>query len=240
MLTERQVQLLNAIIREYIDTANAVGSELVVQKYKIKCSAATVRNEMARLLDEGFLEMLHTSSGRVPTSLAYRYFLNDLMEEEELSVLQEVAMKQRLWASRFHFEKLIRNAAISLSDVTKEAAVITSNDGFIVHAGLVNLLDDPAYWKIDSAKAALYLIDNYELLEQQFEKAQGGGEVRYIIGSEFNNNNLMESSLVFAPYSVGNKSGHVAIMGPARMRYSNIVPALKYTKNLLEELGESW
>lgn len=240
MLTDRQVQLLNAIVNEYINSTAPVGSEIIVKKYKIKCSAATVRNEMAHLIESGFLEMLHTSSGRIPTPQGYRYFLTEVMQEEELPVLQEVAMKQRLWSSRFEFEKLLRNASIALSDVVKELAIITSDDGFLSHAGAVNILDNPEFWNIESAKAALYLVDRYELLQQVFQKAPHGGEIRYIIGNEMGFENMNNSSMVFAPYTVGNKSGHVAVLGPARMRYQNVIPAIRYTKRLIEELGESW
>ena len=240
MLTERQIELLKAIINEYLNSTEPVGSEIIVQKYKIKCSAATVRNEMARLIEEGFLQMLHTSSGRVPTAIAYRYFLSDLMEEEELPVLQEVAMKQRLWPSRFEFEKLLRNAVVSLADVTKEAAAITVQDGYVINSGGVNLLESPEFWDINATKAALYLMDSHDLLMQLFEKSPYGGDIRFLIGEEIGNDNLRNAGILFSPYSTRNKQGFVVIMGPARMRYSNVVPAVRYTKRLIEELGDSW
>jgi len=109
-LTDRQIKLLEAIIREYSESSEPVGSKTVVAKYSIKASPATIRNEMAALLEDGFLEMMHTSSGRIPTSRAFRYFVERLMHEDELPVLQEVAVKQRLWPQRFEFEKLLRNA----------------------------------------------------------------------------------------------------------------------------------
>ena len=74
--------------------------------------------------------MMHTSSGRVPTSRAFRFFIEDLMEEDELPVLQEVAVKQRLWPQRFEFEKLLRNAALSLAETTKNLAIAVTDDGF--------------------------------------------------------------------------------------------------------------
>jgi transcriptional regulator of heat shock response len=227
------------IIEFYINSTTPVGSEVIVRKYKIRCSPATVRNEMARLIDEGFLEMLHTSSGRVPTPMAYRFFLTDLMEEEELPVLQEIALKQRLWPSRFDFNSLVRNSVMALADVTKELAFIT-DAGFVMHSGAVNILDNPEFWDIDAAKAALYLLDRYELLEQVFSKAPNDGEVKFVIGNEIGNANLKNASIVFSSYNVGGKNGFIGILGPSRMRYSNVVPAVKYAKSLIEELGESW
>ena len=172
--------------------------------------------------------------------MAYRFYLDQIMEEDELPVLQEIAMKQRLWPVRFEFDKLLRQTAVSLSDITKEAAFITTNDGYVINAGAVNLLDNQEYWNIESAKAALHLLDRYELLEQTFEKAPYGGEVRFVIGEEFGNKDLEQSCLIFSKYTMGSKSGYIGVLGPARLRYSNVVPTVKYTKRLLEELGGSW
>jgi transcriptional regulator of heat shock response len=240
MLTDRQIQLLNTIINEYIESSEPVGSQVLVTKYKLKYSAATVRNEMARLIEEGFLEMLHTSSGRIPTTMAYKLFLNDLMEEEELPVLQEVAMKQRLWPVRFDFEKLLRQAATALSDTTKEMALATTEDGYIINAGTVNVLDNKEFWDIDVARNVLQLLDRYELLEQIFKKCSSNKDVKCVIGNEMDNEKLEECGVVFSEYNVGNKSGYIAVLGPARMKYQKIVPAVRFAKNLIEELGGSW
>ena len=152
MLSLRQVELLTAIINEYVKSSAPVGSEILVSKYNIKYSPATVRNEMAKLLEEGFLEMLHTSSGRIPTSMAYRYFLTEVMKEDEVPVLQEVAMKQRLWPHRYSFERMLYEGTRALSDLTKELALVTTSDGYVIHAGEVNLLDYQEFWDINAAK----------------------------------------------------------------------------------------
>jgi transcriptional regulator of heat shock response len=241
MLSERQIQLLNAIINEYVNSSEPVGSVEVVKKYNLKCSAATVRNEMAKLIDLGFLDMLHTSSGRIPTRMAYRYYLDELMEEEDMPVLQEVAIKQRVWPIRFHFEKMLREAMLSLADVTNYLAVGTSEDGFVTHAGAVNVLDNKEFWEIDTARAALTLLDSAELLEKIFENApMGGGQIKVAIENEIGIDNLDKCALVFTPYSVGKRSGYLAVLGPSRMDYPKVIPAVKYTKGLIEELGESW
>lgn len=240
MLTERQIQLLNAVIKEYINSSEPVGSVEIVKKYKLGCSAATIRNEMARLIELGFLDMLHTSSGRVPTKQAYKFYLDEILEEQELPVLQEVAMKQRLWPNRFHFEKLLREASISLSDITKYLAIATINDGFVTHAGAVNVLDNKEFWEIDVAKAALLLLDDYTLLERIFNSSPEGGEVQIAIEDELGVEDLSKCTVVFTPYSTGNRRGNIAVLGPSRMNYDKVIPSVKYTKRLIEELGESW
>lgn len=240
MISDRQIQLLSAIINEYIKTAEPVGSVDLVRKYKFKYSPATARNEMSKLLDLGFLEMMHTSSGRVPTSMAYRLFLENVLEEEDLPVLQEVAMKQRLWPNRFEFDKLLRQSALTLSENLKELAIGTSNEGYLTFAGASNILDHKEFWDIDVARTALHVLDNKDLLEDIFKKAPYGRDVKTVIGAEIGIENLTNCAFVFAEYTAGNKQGYVAVFGPARMSYERIMPAVRYTKNLIEELGESW
>ncbi len=240
MLTDRQIQLLQAIIGDYIESAEPVGSIEVVKKHNLHCSAATIRNEMAKLIDLGFLEMLHTSSGRVPTKMAYRLFLEELMTEDQLPVLQEVAMKQRLWGNRFEFEKLLREAVLALAENTKLLSIATTNDGYITYAGAVNVLDNKEFWNIEVAKSALLLLDNYELLEKLFQASPFGGDIRCVIEDEMGYENLNKCALVFSPYSIGKTSGYVAVLGPSRINYPKVIPVIRYTKKLLEELGGSW
>ncbi len=240
MISERQLKLLNAIINEYIRTAEPVGSVELVDKYNLRYSPATARNEMARLIDLGFLEMLHTSSGRVPTPMAYRLFLEELIEEEEMPVLQEVSMKQRLWPFRFEFDKLLRNAVVTLAENTHTLAIGTESDGTVMTSGAVNILDHKEFWDIDVARTALGIIDRYELLEEIFKKAPYGKDVRTIIGTEIGIENLEHCAFIFAPYSTGKKAGTIALFGPARMKYEAMMPTVRFTKNLIQELGESW
>lgn len=240
MLTERQIELLNAIIKEHMESAEPVGSVEVVTKYNFKCSPATIRNEMAKLINMGYLEMFHTSSGRVPTKLAYKLYLEEILEELELPVLQEVALKQRLWGSKTDGYKLLKDATLALAESIKELVIATTDEGFVIHAGASNLLDNKEFEDIDSAKTALTILDNYEVLNQIFKKSVFGEEIRYVIGDEIGIQNLERGAFVFTEYKSGNKHGYISVFGPSRMHYNNIVPSLKYTKRLIEELAESW
>ena len=237
MLSDRQIRLLQAIISDYIETAEPVGSVEVVKRHNLHCSAATVRNEMAKLIELGFLEMLHTSSGRVPTKMAYRLYIEELMDEEDIPVLQEVALKQRLWTNRFEVEKLLRETTLALSETTDLLAIATTNDGFVTSAGSVNILENKEFFDIDVAKSALRAIDSFEILESIFSSIPEGEDITTLIGDEIPVEKLDKCSMVFTPYKVGNKSGYIAVLGPARTNYSKVIPIMKYTKKLLEELG---
>src|SRR3989344_1804662 len=95
-LNDRRIRLLKAIVEEYVRTAEPVGSKNLVRRYKLRISPATVRNEMAVLVEDGFLDQPHTSAGRIPAPMGIRYYIRSIIEEEEMPVLEEVAVKQRL------------------------------------------------------------------------------------------------------------------------------------------------
>lgn len=236
-LTDRQIRLLEAIIREYSESSEPVGSKTVVSKYSFKVSPATIRNEMAALLEDGYLEMTHTSSGRVPTSRAFRFFIEQLMHEDELPVLQEIAVKQRLWPQRFEFEKLLRKAVVSLAEITGHLAVAVTEDGFVTSAGSVHILDDSEYWDIEVAKSALKLIDEPNELQRIFSETEKNMDINATVGSEIDYPNMAQSALVFSRFNCPTRTGYVSVLGPSRMKYSFVVPSVRYTKGLLEELS---
>ena len=95
-LNDRQIQILKAIIEEYIETAEPVGSEKMDKKYNLGVSPATIRNEMVKLTKMGYLKQPHTSAGRTPSPLALKYYVSSLMKPEDLSVAEEVRVKQTL------------------------------------------------------------------------------------------------------------------------------------------------
>ena len=97
MLSERQNKLLKMIVEEYIKTANPVGSQGLCDK--LKCSSATIRNEMAYLEEKGYLEKTHTSSGRVPSEDGYRYYVDNLMEPKKMTG-EDVLRLQRIFNNK--------------------------------------------------------------------------------------------------------------------------------------------
>lgn len=113
MLSERRKELLKLIVEEYIKTANPVGSSLLCDK--LNCSSATIRNEMASLEDMGYLEKTHTSSGRVPSEIGYRYYVDNLMEPKKMTG-EEVLKLQTIFD----------NKGLVLSDVITRSMEIIS------------------------------------------------------------------------------------------------------------------
>lgn len=239
-LTERQTQLLKAIVEEYVSAAEPVGSKTLVEKYKMDISPATVRNEMAALAKEGYLEQPHTSAGRIPASLGLRYYIRSLMEEESLPVLEEVSIKQRLWNERENFIKLLRSAVLSLSENTRYLAIITVDDGHVLHAGSVNILDHPEFYDIEVTRSVLNLLDRFDLISEIFSKGALEEEVNILIGGEIGLANFEPVGIVFSRYNSGKNKGVIGVVGPARLNYPRTVPLVRFFSNLLREFGGVW
>ena len=117
-LSERQLQILQAIINDYVENAEPVGSRSIAKKYDLGVSPATIRNEMSDLEEMGYLTHPHTSAGRVPSDKAYRLYVNTLMKKKNLSVRDKRLINERLQASRDEFDATIRHAAELLSEIT--------------------------------------------------------------------------------------------------------------------------
>ncbi len=127
--TERKMKILEAVVEAYIKTGDPIGSKAVCQVLDFNVSSATVRNDMAELSNLGLLAQPHTSSGRVPTELGYRVYVDDLMKPAPLSKREQTAIKNMLELHADTPEELLETAAEILSRITGYAAAATSPPG---------------------------------------------------------------------------------------------------------------
>jgi heat-inducible transcriptional repressor len=125
MLTERRNQLLSLIISEYVDSAQPVGSETIVRRFELPYSAATIRNEMARLEDDGFISHPHTSAGRVPSDKGYRYYVEALMQERDLPWEVKQTIRHQFHQAGREEDEWIQLSAAVLARAVQNAAVVT-------------------------------------------------------------------------------------------------------------------
>lgn len=124
-MDERKIKILQAIINDYINTAEPVGSRTIAKKYNLGISPATIRNEMADLEEMGFIEQLHSSSGRKPSDKGYRLYVDKLMQLPQLSIEEENLIKgQLLNAAIYEVEKIVKHATQLLSDLTKLTCIV--------------------------------------------------------------------------------------------------------------------
>ncbi|HSM70561.1 MAG TPA: heat-inducible transcriptional repressor HrcA [Anaerolineales bacterium] len=125
-LTERQKTLLLLIIRDYIESAQPVGSKRLAEQYRIGISPATVRNEMAALTEMGYIRQPHTSAGRIPTEEGYRYFVSQMMKQAELPESVQRTISHQFHQSRPDIDQWMTLAASILAHQSQGVSVVTA------------------------------------------------------------------------------------------------------------------
>ena len=234
-LTERQKNLLRAVIEKYIETAEPVGSETVEKEFTLGVSPATIRNEMVRLTSLGYLRQPHTSAGRTPTSMGMKFYVDQLMEEKTLSLKDEVAIKEEL-SENEPFEKLLRHTARVLADQTKSLAIATDEEGDVYSAGMANILDMPEFYDIDITRAVLSMLDKAEMFQPILSQLSREDQLRILFGEELGIPYLEPCGFVVTRYQMPTHSGMLAVIGPSRLNYPTIIPTMRYFAQLLSEL----
>lgn len=239
-LTTRQIQILKLIVEEFIGTAEPVGSENLDKKYNLGVSPATIRNEMVALTKQGYLTKAHTSAGRLPTSLALKLYVNELMKEKELTVADEVSVKEKIWESRHNPEELIDELTKILAERTKSLGLsLGESDQHLHHAGYANLLDMPEFYDIRVMRDVLSLIEEAGVLNEIFRYGESENTVRVVYGQELGNKNLDPVGLIFTDIIIGPRKYHLAAIGSSRFDYPYVVPMMRYFKKLVEELTDA-
>src|SRR5512137_2321416 len=125
-LTERQRLILALVVRDYIETAEPVGSKRLVDHYKVKLSSATVRNEMAVLTEMGYLRQPHTSAGRVPTEDGYRHFVTHVVYQADLPGSARETITHQFYQARQDVEQWMPLAASILAHHSRAASIVTA------------------------------------------------------------------------------------------------------------------
>ncbi len=144
-LTARQQAILAQVVQLYINLPTPVGSELIAQKLPMRSSSATVRNEMAVLEDLGYLTHPHTSAGRMPTAKGYRYFVERLMEQSDLTPDEKRMIQHQFHQANLDLGQWMRLAASVLSHMAHTAAVVTApkaSQSFFKHLELLSISDN--------------------------------------------------------------------------------------------------
>jgi len=170
-LEERQTKVLKAVVEEYINTALPIGSGTIEKKYNLGVSPATIRNEMVKLTQAGYLKKAHSSSGRIPTSMALKYYVSNLMKEQHLSLSEEVAVKEKVWDYRHEMDKLLREMTRELANRTRELAISITDEGDIYTAGTANILEAPEFYDIDLTKNLLSRLDGVDFWEELINRS---------------------------------------------------------------------
>lgn len=239
-LTQRQIEILRSIIEEYIESAEAVGSETIEKKHNLSASPATIRNEMVKLAEYGYIKKPHSSAGRVPTAAGLKFYVRELMKEKELSTVEEVALKENVWDYREKMQRFLKEATKSLAAKTNALAIATTNEGDLYCSGYANILDMPEFVDIDVTKTLLEALDEYDCFDSIFSGVTGD-DIHVLIEDELGDSLRGPYGFIFIDYATPlNISGRIGVLGPARLAYTSIIPTVRYFGSMIRESAKGW
>jgi heat-inducible transcriptional repressor len=236
-MTERQRQILAAIIEQHAEIAAPVGSVMLAKLFGV--SSATIRSEMVRLEEMGMIEQPHTSAGRVPTDAGYRFYVNMLNEAHthELQPMlpdrSERAIEARVHNHSDRADRAIRSAVDSLVELTQNMGIATIGDELYM-AGIGNLFSQPEFLQGNHAQSVARLLDD---LEPWLREAELNEPLNVYIGSENPIGKSSGATLIISrfrsPYS---DSSYIGVIGPTRQSYEKVMRLVRHTGAMLEEI----
>lgn len=243
-MTDRQREILYAIIEEYAELATPVGSVTLAKLFD--CSSATIRAEMVKLEAMGYITQPHTSAGRVPTDAGYRLYVNSLQEkidheadtgaEHHINLEKEdrptKALATRIQAQT-RADYAIRTAVDSLVNLTGNLGLATIGDQIYI-SGFGNLFAQPEFMQAAQVQAVGKLLDNIKpwLMEVQPNEA-----INVYIGTENPIGKASNVSLIISrfrsPYS---DRSYIGVLGPTRQSYKRVMSLVRHAGIMLEDI----
>ena len=243
-MTDRQREILYAIIEEYAELATPVGSVTLAKLFD--CSSATIRAEMVKLEAMGYITQPHTSAGRVPTDAGYRLYVNSLQEkidhEADIGIDHHINLDKenrptRALATRIQAQTradyAIRAAVDSLVNLTGNLGLATIGDQIYI-SGFGNLFAQPEFMQATQVQAVGTLLDNIKpwLMEVQPNEA-----INVYIGTENPIGKASNVSLIISrfrsPYS---DRSYIGILGPTRQSYKRVMSLVRHAGIMLEDI----
>ncbi len=233
-MNERQSHVLAAIVEEYTKSATPVGSQILIDRYGFDVSSATLRNDMLALEKAGYLYQPHTSAGRIPTDEGFRYYVEEIMPDEALSVAEQKRLQKELLMLRAKHARLGRSTAKLLSTLSGNLAVTGLADrSELYDFGMKELLGNPEFHDLDEM---CRLVEALDSLDDRFDtilRELAAGETRIFIGKENPIAEISNCSMMVTPYESEEGQGILAIIGPKRMKYAKNKSLLEHMKKLL-------
>lgn len=233
-MTERQIAILTAIIEQYAEVAAPVGSVTLAKLFNV--SSATVRSEMAKLEELDLIAQPHTSAGRIPTDKGYRFYVNLLTNQSEVTPELDRstrAIEARVSTHGTRADRAIRSAVDSLVDLTQNLGLATIGDELYL-SGMGNLFSQPEFLQGTNAQSVARLLDN---LEPWLREAAPNEPLNVFIGSENPIGKSSGATLIISrfrsPYS---DHSYIGVLGPTRQSYARVMRLVRQTGAMLEEV----
>lgn len=225
-MNQRQEQILYTIIKEHIKSGQPVGSEVLVNKYRLGVSSATVRNDMAELEDSDYIVQPHTSAGRIPTEKAYLLYLGQL-KDKKLSAAEEKIFTKMLEVMD---EAAFRQVAKAVAQATGVAVFWAFHRHNLYYTGIANLLNQPEFLENNLRYDISVLIDRVdEIINDIYDRIGYGPQVMLGNANPFS----PVCSTILSKYKLGENVGLFGILGPLRMNYEKNLALIKFINRKL-------
>ena len=233
---EREKDILNLVIDSYIKESKPISSAYLCEKHNLNCSTATIRNILVSLEKQGFLSHIHTSSGRVPTKEGFKYYVNQLSNEEEPN---NYPVNLSFYApGAFTLDNIVDNTLDVLTRFSGYTSLmaISGRDERLFFRGVRCILDQPEFEDIRKLKDVLYTLEVRmdELSELLFDCIDN--KISVLIGDDIGFSEISDCSLVVAGLRAEQLVLAVALLGPMRMDYLKARSCLCSIKNRLGEI----
>lgn len=248
MLSDRRQRILRALIEEYVACAMPVGSKTIAEQYHLGVSSATVRNELSALEEAGYITQPHTSAGRVPTDAGYREFVDGLLASDaarQHKVREDMAAQMR--SSADALDNLMKQVSEELTRLTDCLSIVgcmdpESEPGISPalakkeRLGLSSLMRKPEFQESSSLLPLMEILEDDTVYFKVFDEAASESDGFAVkIGRENGDSSLVCVSVVAGVYGYGPSRGVVAVIGPRRMDYGNVIGAVRAAQSILNK-----
>ncbi|OGC13409.1 hypothetical protein A3J90_06075 [candidate division WOR-1 bacterium RIFOXYC2_FULL_37_10] len=238
-ITERKREILGAVVEDYINTAEPVGSFTITKHYLKSISPATVRNEMQELEQCGYITHPHTSSGRIPTDNGYRYYIDNIMETKKISGREITLIKSGIKKIGRGIEEIMRGSLKMLSSLLNYATVFVSfgKKERTMSSGISKILNQPEFQSVENIKNVIETLEHEQLICRILEEYSKFEPLTIHIGHENKFKHMKDLSIVVAHHNLrGFDPCAIGIIGPTRMDYNRVTSVLRQISEEMETL----
>jgi transcriptional regulator of heat shock response len=221
-ITERQYNILKAIIREYVKNVKPVSSKWLKERYDFNINPPSIRIEMQRLAEKGYITQPHTSAGRIPTDKGYRLFVNELIEKFFPKIENINVFKMEDWD--YDVEDLY-NFVKNLAEKTEVLVILSlEKDNILFKEGWERVLKNPEFSKYDVLNRFTYFLNDFQdyLQEMILNKS-----IEIYIGKENPFKGATDFSLIVTKCCVQKDNFILSLVGPKRMSYDKNIMLIK-------------
>jgi len=236
-IKSRQDKVLEHIVNAYIELGVPIGSLTICNRANLNLSPATIRNIMGELEDLGLITQPHTSAGRVPTDLGYRYYLDKIMRPEVMVDDEKEKICSVCDSNRDEPDFLLEEMSRLLSDISNEASMAVlpkskrnmPKDMKLVSFGWHHLFGQPEFKDALAPSRVLRVFEEKTELLDFVEENVGSQGVKIFVGKEHACSDISDCSVVISSYGFDNDvTGAIGVIGPKRMPYKRVVPVVDY------------